>query len=71
MHGEKEIYILCCYFFSRPTPPIEAAILNSMKMVGSIGYAPNPGNRRRNQVPYPLNQNKQSLDSPIPKGTIM
>lgn len=54
--------------FIRPTPPIEPAILNSMKMVGSIGYAPNPGNRRRNQVPYPLNQNKLSLDSPVPKG---
>lgn len=51
----------------RPTPPIESTILNSMRMVGNIGYAPNSGNRRRNQVPYPLNQNKQALDSPVPK----
>lgn len=60
-------YIL---FLLRPTPPIEPAILNSMRMVGNIGYAPNPGNRRRNQVPYQLNQNSKSLDSPVPKGNM-
>ncbi|XP_055936356.1 PAN2-PAN3 deadenylation complex catalytic subunit PAN2-like [Argiope bruennichi] len=52
-----------CQVVYRPTPPIDPLILNSMKMVRSIGYAPNPGNRRRNQVPYQLD-NKQ-LDSPV------
>ncbi|XP_071037665.1 PAN2-PAN3 deadenylation complex catalytic subunit PAN2 isoform X2 [Parasteatoda tepidariorum] len=51
----------------RPTPPVDPMILNTMKMVGSIGYAPNPGNRHRNQVPYQLNQNKLSNDSPAHK----
>ncbi|XP_054716046.1 PAN2-PAN3 deadenylation complex catalytic subunit PAN2-like [Uloborus diversus] len=51
----------------RPTPPIDPLILSTMKMVGSIGYAPNPGNKKRNQVPYQFNQNKPSQDSPVPK----
>lgn len=36
----------------RPTPPIDPDILRSMKMQGTIGYAPNPMTRRRNQVLY-------------------
>lgn len=53
-----------CKVEHRPTPPIDSLILNTMKMVGPIGYAPNPGNRQRNQVPYQLNDSKQ-LDSPV------
>lgn len=36
----------------RPPPLIDPKILSTMKMVGPIGYAPNLGNRRRNQVAY-------------------
>ncbi|GFY60287.1 PAN2-PAN3 deadenylation complex catalytic subunit PAN2, partial [Trichonephila inaurata madagascariensis] len=53
-----------CKVEHRPTPPIDSLILNTMKMVGPIGYAPNPGIRQRNQVPYQLNDSKQ-LDSPV------
>ncbi|XP_071446379.1 PAN2-PAN3 deadenylation complex catalytic subunit PAN2 [Hetaerina americana] len=38
----------------RRTPVIDPQILQTMKMVGTVGYAPNPGNRKRNQVPYKL-----------------
>ncbi|CAG7687316.1 unnamed protein product [Allacma fusca] len=44
----------------RKTPPINQTILNSMKMVGTIGYAPNPGLFRRNQVTYKMNEYKQT-----------
>lgn len=50
----------------RPTPPIDPQILGSMKMVGPIGYAPNPGNRLRNQVSYQLNKNS-TRGSPVLK----
>eukprot|EP00095_Tigriopus_kingsejongensis_P002899 maker-scaffold336_size202805-snap-gene-0.16 protein:Tk02899 transcript:maker-scaffold336_size202805-snap-gene-0.16-mRNA-1 annotation:"pab-dependent poly -specific ribonuclease subunit pan2" len=36
----------------RPTPPIDPEILRSMKVVGSIGYARNLTNMKRNQVRY-------------------
>lgn len=42
----------------RPTPPVDPSILASMKIVGSIGYAPNLHNRKRNQVPYKFSRNK-------------
>ena len=42
----------------RKTPPISQSILNSMKMVGTIGYAPNPGIFRRNQVMYKINEQR-------------
>ncbi|XP_020628077.1 PAB-dependent poly(A)-specific ribonuclease subunit PAN2-like [Orbicella faveolata] len=38
----------------RPTPAIEPEILRTMVVRHFIGYAPNPGNRKRNQVAYPL-----------------
>jgi len=34
----------------RPTPAIEPEILRTMVVRHFIGYAPNPGNRKRNQV---------------------
>ncbi|XP_073976255.1 PAN2-PAN3 deadenylation complex catalytic subunit PAN2 isoform X2 [Rhodnius prolixus] len=34
----------------RRTPPINPEILKTMKMQGTVGYAPNPNTRRRNQV---------------------
>lgn len=50
----------------RPTPSIDPQILSSIKMVASIGYAPNIGNRLRNQVPYQLNKNS-TRGSPVLK----
>ncbi|TRY64214.1 hypothetical protein TCAL_00495 [Tigriopus californicus] len=37
----------------RPTPVIDPEILRTMKVVGSIGYARNIGNVKRNQMRYP------------------
>lgn len=34
----------------RKTPAIDTNILSTMKMKGTVGYAPNPNNRKRNQV---------------------
>lgn len=34
----------------RKTPSIDMNILSTMKMKGTVGYAPNPNNRKRNQV---------------------
>lgn len=36
----------------RRVPPVDPLILNNMRMVGTIGYAPNPADRRPNQVSY-------------------
>lgn len=36
----------------RQPPPVDPEILRSMKLVQFIGYAPNTGGRRRNQVAY-------------------
>ena len=36
----------------RRVPPVDPSILNNMRMVGTIGYAPNPTDRRPNQVSY-------------------
>ncbi|CAI6344974.1 unnamed protein product [Macrosiphum euphorbiae] len=36
----------------RKTPSIDMNILSTMKMKGTVGYAPNPNNRKRNQVAY-------------------
>uniref|UniRef100_H2YM51 USP domain-containing protein n=1 Tax=Ciona savignyi TaxID=51511 RepID=H2YM51_CIOSA len=43
-----------CIPVSRRPPPIDPELLRTMKVVHGIGYAPNPGSRRRNQVPYKL-----------------
>ncbi|XP_041478319.1 PAN2-PAN3 deadenylation complex catalytic subunit PAN2-like isoform X1 [Lytechinus variegatus] len=41
-----------CRVNMRQPPPIDSEILRSMKLVQFIGYAPNTGGRRRNQVAY-------------------
>lgn len=54
----------------RPTPPVDPAILQSMKIVGSIGYAPNLYNKKRNQVPYKFSRTKgqKSAAGELPQG---
>lgn len=42
--------LLSFSFYFRPTPAIEPEILRTMVVRHFIGYAPNPGNRKRNQV---------------------
>ncbi|XP_071541540.1 PAN2-PAN3 deadenylation complex catalytic subunit PAN2 isoform X1 [Panulirus ornatus] len=55
----------------RPTPPVDPAILQSMKIVGSIGYAPNLHNKKRNQVPYKFSrikgQKANASENPVGK----
>ncbi|RXG56082.1 PAB-dependent poly(A)-specific ribonuclease subunit PAN2 [Armadillidium vulgare] len=41
-----------------PTPPIDPVIMQSMRMVGAFGYAPNTLNKKRNQVPYKLSSHR-------------
>ena len=43
----------------RPTPEIDSDILKSMKIVGTIGYARNLTNAKRNVVRYPNLKTKQ------------
>jgi len=44
------LHLMSFAFFFRPTPAIEPEILRTMVVRHFIGYAPNPGNRKRNQV---------------------
>ena len=61
--------------FRKPLP-IDNEILRTMKIVQNVGYARNPGNRRRNQVIYKLEKSAQSgrdrkqsvPDSPLGRG---
>lgn len=39
-----------------PPPQIEEEVLRNMKTIDFVGYAPNPGTRRRNQVVRRNNQ---------------
>nr|XP_039268945.1 PAN2-PAN3 deadenylation complex catalytic subunit PAN2-like [Styela clava] len=59
-----------CNPVSRRPPPIDPNIIQTMKIVHGIGYAPNPGNRRRNQVPYKLKdiakQDKMGKKAAVP-----
>ncbi len=55
--------------------PIDSEVLRTMKVVQNVGYAPNPGNRRRNQHQYKIRAQRQSRerkasvpDSPIGRG---
>jgi len=38
------------YTIGLPSPPIDPEILKSIKQIHFVGYAPNPGNMKRNQV---------------------
>ncbi|XP_043271434.1 PAN2-PAN3 deadenylation complex catalytic subunit PAN2 isoform X2 [Venturia canescens] len=42
----------------RKSPAIDPEILRTMKMQGTIGYAPNPQAFRRNQIPYNLEKRR-------------
>ncbi|KAI8092976.1 ubiquitin carboxyl-terminal hydrolase-domain-containing protein [Halteromyces radiatus] len=52
------------YDVGYPTPPIDDEILKGIKTIDFVGYAPNPGNIHRNQVPR---RKKQTLKKDIPK----
>lgn len=43
-------YRINVFVIHRRTPAIDKDILSTMKMKGTVGYAPNPNNRKRNQV---------------------
>ena len=43
----------CAKLYRKPMK-VDPVVLKTMRMVGTIGYAPNPGNRKRNQIPYKL-----------------
>ncbi|CAH1395057.1 unnamed protein product [Nezara viridula] len=45
----------------RRTPPIDPEILRTMKMQGTVGYAPNPNTKRRNQVAESYLDDKNGL----------
>ena len=40
------------FLIYRQQKPIDSDILRTMKVVQNVGYAPNPGTRRRNQMNY-------------------
>ena len=46
----------------RPLPVIDPRVLESMKKVGTIGYAPNIGNKKRNVMEYNLKRNNDRED---------
>ncbi|KAI8067921.1 ubiquitin carboxyl-terminal hydrolase-domain-containing protein [Gongronella butleri] len=52
------------YDVGYPAPVIDDDMLKSMKTIDFVGYAPNPGNMLRNQVPR---RKKQAVKRDIPK----
>ncbi|XP_014664898.1 PREDICTED: PAB-dependent poly(A)-specific ribonuclease subunit PAN2-like [Priapulus caudatus] len=64
-----------CRKLYRKAPLVDSDVLRTMKVVQFIGYAPNPGTRLRNQVPYRMDkgskgrQRKRSVpESPLGRG---
>ncbi|CAG8540283.1 10144_t:CDS:10 [Acaulospora colombiana] len=47
----------------KPPPKIDPEILNNMKMIDFVGYAPNPGHQKRNQEPLSLFEDEAELDA--------
>jgi hypothetical protein len=45
----------------RPVPEVDPDILKAMKIVGTIGYAPNIGNKKRNVVKYNLKRTSEKV----------
>jgi hypothetical protein len=45
----------------RPIPEVDPDILKAMKMVGTIGYAPNIGNKKRNIINYSLKRSNEKV----------
>uniref|UniRef100_A0A670HY15 PAN2-PAN3 deadenylation complex catalytic subunit PAN2 n=1 Tax=Podarcis muralis TaxID=64176 RepID=A0A670HY15_PODMU len=56
----------------RRAPAVDPEILRAMKKVGFIGYAPNPRNKLRNQIPYRLKELDNEFDnfSQVPESPI-
>ena len=46
----------------RPTPDVDPEILKTMKIVGTVGYARNVSNSKRNQVRYTNIRQRSSID---------
>lgn len=47
-----------------PPPQIDDEMIRSMKKIDFVGYAPNPGNMRRNQAPKKKRTTKEKRDVP-------
>ncbi|KAJ8313873.1 hypothetical protein KUTeg_008434 [Tegillarca granosa] len=61
---------LCQKVYRNPRP-IDPDILKTMKIQHNVGYAPNPGKERRNQIPYKLTDEKsQKKKSGVPESPI-
>ncbi|KAL4222806.1 poly(A)-specific ribonuclease [Mactra antiquata] len=63
-----------CDKIYRVPKPIDSEILRTMKVYHNVGYAPNPGKERRNQIPYMKNnegsnKGKSNIpESPLGRG---
>lgn len=59
---------------NRKPKPIDSEILRTMKVYHNVGYAPNPGKEKRNQIPYLKNtdgvsKGKSNIpESPLGRG---
>lgn len=58
-----------CRKVYRTPKPVEPELLRTMKMRHNVGYAPNPGTTRRNQVPYDLKGENANKKSHIPESS--
>jgi PAB-dependent poly(A)-specific ribonuclease subunit 2 len=53
---------LCKKSYRLPKP-IDPQILSSMRKIGKVFYAPNPGIKARNQMPYKTSENNKNKPS--------